>query len=201
MPAPSDMPGKTSRRSNILSALTLMGVVFGMIGLSFASVPLYRIFCAVTGYGGTTQRVAAATGPVSDREIIVRFDSNVSGLPWTFRAEVPDVHVRLGETTIVNFVAENTGQDMTVGTASFNVQPDAAGAYFNKIECFCFTEQPLAAGEHVEMPVQFFVSPDLFDEPELRSTRTITLSYTMFRKKDAGQPVAQSAADADGKKL
>lgn len=195
------MAGDRTRRANIVSALTLVGVVFGMIGLSFASVPLYRMFCEVTGYGGTTQRAAAAEGPVSERSIVVRFDGNVSGLPWSFGPQVPQLRVRLGEQVTVNYVAENRSDRPTTGTATFNVQPAAAGVYFNKIECFCFTEQPLAPGEKVEMAVQFFVSPDLLDEPELRSTGTLTLSYTMFPKAGTGQPVAQSAGDAGGERL
>ena len=186
---------------NLLLALTLLSVAIGMVGMAFAAVPLYRLFCQVTGYQGTTQRADAPSDRVVDREIVVRFDGNVSALPWEFRPEVPQVTVRLGETARVSFIAENVGGRATVGTATFNVQPDTAGIYFNKIECFCFTEQPLAAGESVAMPVEFFVSPDLAEDREMTSTRTITLSYTFFPAAGPGQPVAQSGGDETGKSL
>jgi cytochrome c oxidase assembly protein subunit 11 len=186
---------------NRIVAATLVGVVAGMVGLSFAAVPLYDLFCDVTGYGGRTQRAESAADRTLEREVIVRFDANVSGLPWDFRPEVPQVHVKLGETAMVNFVAENTGSTATVGTATFNVQPDTAGVYFNKIECFCFTEQPLQPGERVEMPVQFFVSPELEADRQLNATRTITLSYTFFPALEARQPVAQAVGDDAGEKM
>jgi cytochrome c oxidase assembly protein subunit 11 len=186
---------------NALLALTLLAVSAGMVGMAFAAVPLYRLFCQVTGYGGTTQRASAAPDEVVDREVVVRFDANVSGLPWTFRPEVPQVHVKLGETAMVNFIAENTGATEAVGTATFNVQPSAAGMYFNKIECFCFTEQALKPGERIAMPVQFFVSPDFADERDLKARRTITLSYTFFPVSGPRQPVARAAGDEQAENL
>ena len=182
-------------------ALALVSVVAGMTGLAFASVPLYRLFCQVTGYQGTTQRADAGADRVLDREVVVRFDANISSLDWTFRPEVPQVHVKLGEIATVNFIAENTGPQESVGTATFNVQPDMAGLYFNKIECFCFTEQALKPGERIAMPVQFFVSPDLEDDRDLKAARTITLSYTFFPVAGARQPVAQADGDENGGKL
>ena len=186
---------------NLVLAIALFCIPPGMVGLAYASVPLYRLFCEVTGYGGTTQRAETGADRVVEREIVVQFDANVSGLPWTFKPELPQIHVKLGETALVNFVAENTGSGPTVGTATFNVQPAVAGMYFNKIECFCFVEQPLAPGERVEMPVQFFVSPALADDRHLDATRTITLSYTFFPAAPARQPVAQAGGDAIGKSL
>jgi cytochrome c oxidase assembly protein subunit 11 len=186
---------------NIVVALALVSIVAGMTGLAFASVPLYRLFCQVTGYQGTTQRADAGADRILDREVVVRFDSNVSGLGWTFGPEVPQVHVKLGEIATVNFIAENTGTEDSVGTATFNVQPDTAGIYFNKIECFCFTEQTLKPGERIEMPVQFFVSPDLEEDRDLKAARTITLSYTFFPVAGARQPVAQANGDENGGKL
>jgi cytochrome c oxidase assembly protein subunit 11 len=176
-------------------------VAFGMVGLSFAAVPLYRLFCEATGYLGTTQR--AATGPdrVLDQEIVVRLDGNVTGLPWAFRPAVPEVRVRLGETKTVNFIAENNSARPTVGTATFNVTPAVAGIYFNKIECFCFIEQPLESGERIEMPVQFFVSPDFADDPDIKAVRTLTLSYTFFPAAGAGQPVARAEEDDSGRSM
>jgi cytochrome c oxidase assembly protein subunit 11 len=193
-------PAKLRYRDRML-ALTLVGVAAGMVGMAFAAVPLYSLFCQVTGYGGTTQRANAGADRVVDREIVVRFDANVSGLPWVFRPEVPQVHLKLGETARVSFVAENTGAKPTTGTATFNVQPDAAGVYFNKIECFCFVEQALEPGERIEMPVQFFVSPDLADDRSLAATRAITLSYTFFPDAGARQPVARASGDDNGENM
>lgn len=191
----------TKPSRNTFLAVALLGVALGMVGMAYASVPLYRLFCEVTGYGGTPQRADAASGSIAERTIVVRFDANVSGLPWSFRPEVPQVHLKLGETALVDFIAENKGTGTTTGTATFNVQPDTAGAYFNKIECFCFAEQELRPGERIEMPVQFFVSPDLEDDRNMASTRTITLSYTFFPAARARQPVAQAGGDAEGKRL
>jgi cytochrome c oxidase assembly protein subunit 11 len=191
----------SSPHRNKLVAAALVCIVAGMAGMSFAAVPLYRLFCEVTGYGGTTQRAATGADRTLEREIIVRFDANVSGLPWSFRPEAPQLHVKLGETSIMNFVAENTGGKPTLGTATFNVQPDTAGIYFNKIECFCFSEQPLKPGERIVMPVQFFVSPDLADDRQLAATRTITLSYTFFPVAGARQPVARVDGDDAGKSM
>jgi cytochrome c oxidase assembly protein subunit 11 len=186
---------------NVMVASALVAVVAGMVGLSYASVPLYRLFCQVTGYGGTTQRATAGADHTADRTIVVRFDGNVAGLPWDFQPEVQQVTVKLGETALVNFFAKNASKSPTAGTAAFNVQPEIAGAYFNKIECFCFTEQRLQPGERAELPVQFFVSPDLADDRELKGTRTITLSYTFFPVAGEGQPVAQAVDDEIGKSM
>ena len=191
--------GKPTR--NTALALALVCVPFGMLGLAYASVPLYRLFCQVTGYGGTTQRADTGADRMLEREIVVQFDANVSGLPWSFKPEVPQVRVKLGETAVVNFLAENMGVQPTVGTATFNVQPDTAGMYFNKIECFCFVEQALAPGQRIAMPVQFFVSPDLAEDRHLKATHTITLSYTFFPAASARQPVAQAGGDVMGKSL
>jgi cytochrome c oxidase assembly protein subunit 11 len=185
---------------NSFLAVALLAVAVGMAGMAYASAPLYRLFCQVTGYGGTTQRADRAPDRIAEREVVVRFDANVSGLPWSFRPEVPQMRVKLGEPALVNFIAENRGDRATVGTATFNVQPDTTGAYFNKIECFCFNEQELKPGERIEMPVQFFVSPDLEADRNLRATRTITLSYTFFPVA-ARQPVAQVGGDGTGKRL
>ncbi|MGH6926092.1 MAG: cytochrome c oxidase assembly protein [Propylenella sp.] len=186
---------------NTVLAVGLMAFVAGMVGLSYAAVPLYRIFCEVTGYGGATQRASAASDRTLERRIVVRFDGNVSGLPWSLRPEVPQVELKLGETALVNFVAESTSGSATTGAATFNVQPSIAGVYFNKIECFCFTEQRLEPGERLEMPVQFFVSPEFADDRELLATRTITLSYTFFPVAGEGQPVARANGDAVEKSM
>lgn len=186
---------------NRLVALSLVAIFAGMVGLTFASVPLYSLFCRATGYGGTPQRATADADRTLDRQVVVRFDANVQGLPWTFRPETPQVTVKLGETAQVNFIAENLGKVATEGTATFNVTPETTGVYFNKIQCFCFTAQPLRPGERAELAVQFFVSPDLADDRDLKATRTITLSYTFFPAAGGRQPVAQAAGDETGKSL
>ncbi len=180
---------------NGLLALALVSVAAGMVGISYAAVPLYRIFCEVTGYGGTTQRATAGADRVLEQEVVVHLDGNVSGLPWKFGPEAPETHVKLGETSLVNFIAENNGSMPTSGTATFNVQPSVAGIYFNKIECFCFTEQVLHPGERVVMPVQFFVAPEFAEDRDLKGIKTLTLSYTFFPSGAEGQPVAQAAGD------
>ncbi len=186
---------------NAVLALMLFGVAFGMVGLAYAAVPLYDLFCRITGYGGTTQVADGPSATTIERDIVIRFDANVHGLPWTFRPAVPDMRLKVGETGMVVFVAENTSGTPTAGTATFNVTPPAAGAYFNKIACFCFTEQALAPGERVEMPVQFFVDPAIADDRDLDMVRTITLSYTFFPLPGAGQPVARAAGDAGRKSM
>lgn len=188
-------------RRNRTVALALVGVVAGMTGMAYAAVPLYSLFCQVTGYGGTTQRAEAPSIKTSEREIVVRFDANVQGLAWEFRPVQPQLRVKLGETATAYYFARNQSDRATVGTAVFNVAPDASGVYFNKIECFCFTEQKLAPGERVEMAVQFFVSPDMLEDTDLKDARAITLSYTMYPAKNSGQPVAQATKDETGKTL
>ena len=194
-------PTTRGANRNVVIAAALVAVAAGMVGLSYASVPFYRLFCEVTGYGGTTQRASAGADHVVDRSIVVRLDGNVAGLPWDFQPEVRQITVKLGETALVNFVAKSASKSPTIGTATFNVQPEIAGAYFNKIECFCFAEQKLEPGQRAELPVQFFVSPDLADDRELKGTRTITLSYTFFPVAGERQPVAQAADDESGKNM
>jgi cytochrome c oxidase assembly protein subunit 11 len=157
--------------------------VFGaaMLGAAFASVPLYKAFCQFTGYGGTTRRAEAGPTQTVDRTVVVRFDGNVAnGIGWAFRPEERQVTVKLGEIRQVKFFAENRTDVTSTGQATFNVTPGSAGQFFNKIACFCFTEQTLKPGERVEMPVTFFVDPALDGDPDNRYTDTITLSYTFF---------------------
>ena len=176
-------------------------VVAGMLGLAFAAVPLYNLFCSVTGYGGTTQRADGPASSVLEREITVRFDANTNGLGWTFRPEQRTVRVKIGASTLINYYARNDTDSAATATATFNVSPPAAGAYFNKIQCFCFTEQRLEPGEEIHMPVVFFLDPAMVDEDDLEGVSTITLSYTFFpvrdEKKDkpAGPVVGLSGAD------
>jgi cytochrome c oxidase assembly protein subunit 11 len=155
-------------------------LVFGMTGLAFASVPLYRIFCQVTGFAGTPVRAASAPGAASG-QIGVRFDANVnSGLPWRFEPVQRTVKIVPGERVQIAYRATNLVARATTGTATFNVTPALAGQYFSKIECFCFSEQTLKAGESVDMPVVFFVDPKLRQDPAIKDLDEITLSYTFY---------------------
>ena len=186
------------RRRNGATVLLLAGMVAGMAGLSFASVPLYRLFCAATGFGGTTQRAAVAPTEVSEALITVRFDAETSAeLGWEFRPLVPEIRVHPGEQHEVMYRAVNRSGEAVTGTATYNVTPTKAGIYFDKLQCFCFTEQRLAPGESRDMGVVFFVDPDMLSDPNTRELRTITLSYTMFRAPDSGAPGPSSSASAN----
>jgi len=167
-------------RNNTRTALMAFLLVLAMLGLAFASVPLYRLFCQVTGFGGTTQRAEAAPGAAAG-EVGVRFDSNVSGgLPWRFEPVQKRITVTPGAQTTISYRATNLVARPTTGRAVFNVSPPAAGQYFSKIECFCFTEQELKAGQTVDMPVVFFVDPRIRDYPDTKNIGEITLSYTFY---------------------
>ena len=162
--------------------LLVVSVVFFMGALSYASVPLYKLFCQVTCYGGTTQVVQNVSDKVVDRSITVRFDANVNpALDWRFAPTQKSIKLSLGENALAFYRAENTGSAPLVGTATFNVTPDKAGIYFNKVECFCFQEQLLAPNQVIDMPVSFFIDPDMMNDPNLDDVTTITLSYTFFR--------------------
>ncbi|KKB08775.1 cytochrome c oxidase assembly protein [Devosia chinhatensis] len=177
---------ENAARRNKRVALTLGGLAVGMIGLAFASVPLYQLFCQVTGFGGTTQVASENPKGVIAREMKVRFDVNVeNALPWTVKAAAP-ITDRIGTVDTVNYIATNTSDRPITGQAIFNVVPEKAGVYFNKIECFCFTEQTLQPGETVEMPIVFFVDPDLDENHELATIREITLSYTFYASDSEG---------------
>lgn len=156
-------------------------LVASMVGLSYAAVPLYRIFCQVTGYGGTTQIATESPQTVLERTITVRFDANVSrDMDWSFRPAQRSIELKVGETALAFYRAVSESSSDTMGTATFNVTPLAAGQYFNKVECFCFTEQKLTAGQTVDMPVTFFIDPEIDNDPDLEKLTTITLSYTFY---------------------
>jgi len=180
------MANKSARNRN--TGWVLFTVVLAMIGLAFASVPLYRLFCVATGFGGTPQRVTAESAPVapvSNRVITIRFNADVnSELPWSFQPVQPSIRVKVGEQTMAFFRATNHANRPVTGSATFNVTPDKAGPYFDKIQCFCFDEQTLKAGESVEMPVIFYVDPAILRARGLDDVDTITLSYTFFRAWD-----------------
>ena len=162
-------------------ALLCAALVAGMVGLAYASVPLYRMFCQATGFGGTTMRATKPASEVLDRTITVRFDGNVGpGLNWEFAAVEPVKVVRLGESAMGVYRVTNRSDRAVVGTATFNVTPDQAGGFFNKLECFCFTEQRLEPGQTVDMPVSFFVDPAMAKDTDGAHIRYITLSYTFY---------------------
>jgi cytochrome c oxidase assembly protein subunit 11 len=175
--------------SNKRVGLIMAGCAAGMLGLGFASVPLYRIFCQVTGYAGTTQRVSeaqAAEVKEADDVLSVRFDANVErGMPWDFRPEQVTEEVRLGGRKMAIFLARNDSDKPITGRASFNVEPEQAGRYFNKVQCFCFTEQTLQPHQEVRMPVVYYVDPKIKDDPDARTVEQITLSYTFHETTDS----------------
>ena len=172
----------TAMSRNNRTALTMAIVGLGMLALAFASVPLYRVFCQVTGYGGTTQRAEVAPGAdVAEGKIGVRFDANIdSKLPWKFEPEQERVRVVPGAQTKIFYRATNMTARATTGQAVFNVTPISVGKYFSKIECFCFTEQTLKGGQSVDMPVIFFVDPKVRQDPDTKGVDEITLSYTFY---------------------
>ena len=165
------------------TAFFALAAALAMLGLGYASVPLYRLFCNVTGYGGTTMRATEASvpGAVAGRTINIRFDANrANALPWNFKAEATTQTVKIGARNIAFFTATNLSDRTISGTATYNVTPEATGQYFNKIQCFCFTQQTLAPGQTVRMPVIFFVSPDILKDPDTKDISEITLSYTFY---------------------
>ncbi|TCL75926.1 cytochrome c oxidase assembly protein [Rhizobium sp. BK251] len=183
---------RTGRNNGAVVAMCL-SFVFGMGAMSYAAVPLYRMFCQLTGYNGTTQRVDQVSSVVLDRTMRVTFDANVaSGLQWEFKPVEREVNPRIGETIQVNFVAENRSNEVQRGQAIFNVTPGEAGAYFNKVQCFCFNETDLKPGEKLEMPVVFYIDPDIVKAVESKDIHTVTLSYT-FYPKEGPKPVASKA--------
>jgi cytochrome c oxidase assembly protein subunit 11 len=180
------------RRRDLTVAAACGAFAAGMVAMAYAAVPLYNWFCRTTGFGGTPQVASAGPGQTLDRSITIRFDSNVAGgLPWRFEPEQTSIKVRIGEVVTVNYTVINESARETVGQASYNVSPPTVGAYFTKINCFCFTDQRLRPGEKREMPVVFFVDPAIAQDAEQNGLNTITLSYTMY-------PVRQNEPRAEG---
>ncbi|MEK9745417.1 MAG: cytochrome c oxidase assembly protein [Candidatus Puniceispirillum sp.] len=175
--APPIKPNGNRRTLGVLAF-----VVCAMVGLAYASVPLYQLFCRVTGYGGTTQVAdQGATTVIADHPIKVRFDANVNpALNWRFAPVDPFVEVKPGEELVINYRATNMGPNPSTGTSTFNVTPVKAGPHFMKLDCFCFVEQTLQPGESVDMPVRFFVDPEIVTDENAKDIREITLSYTFF---------------------
>jgi cytochrome c oxidase assembly protein subunit 11 len=179
--------------SNRLVAALLVAFVAFMTGLSFAAVPLYRIFCEATGFAGTPQRAQSASEKLFPETVTVRFDANTApGLPWSFTPVQQEMTLHVGETKLAFFRAVNRSKDSVTGSAVFNVSPDLMGQYFTKIQCFCFTEQTLKPGEAVEMPVSFFIDPAVLNDRDAKTVRDMTLSYTFFK---VPKPASLSAAE------
>lgn len=187
----------SSDSRNARTVVWLVAVIMVMGAGAWAAVPFYSWFCQVTGYGGTTQRAEAESEKVLDEYVTVRFDANIeSEMGWTFRPMQREMRVRIGETGLAFYEAENVTDEVVTGTASYNVAPDLAGYFFDKIDCFCFTSQTLKPGERVEMPVSFYVDPEIVEDADARTIRDITLSYT-FHRSDTPASHEQAALDAE----
>jgi cytochrome c oxidase assembly protein subunit 11 len=193
-------PTHQHRRRDLLVAAACGAFAAMMVGAAFAAVPFYNWFCRTTGFAGTTQVASVAPAHSLERKIVVRFDANVNGgLPWRFEPEQNSVELRIGDVVTVNYLVTNESARETVGQASYNVSPPTAGAYFTKINCFCFTEQRLKPGEKREMPVVFFVDPDLAKDAEQDGLTTITLSYTMYPVRQSEPQRVGSGASSPGR--
>jgi cytochrome c oxidase assembly protein subunit 11 len=168
-------------RKNARTGLAILAVIAGMAALSFISVPLYKLFCAATGFGGTTAVATALPETVLDRTVTIKFTADTGrGMPWDFKPDLREVEVRLGEKGLASFTAHSRQTRETAGTAIYNVSPPKAGRYFNKIQCFCFDKQVLTPGQTVSMPVMFFIDPKMNEDPNMDDVKTITLSYTFY---------------------
>lgn len=180
-------------RRDVLVAACCGAVAAGMVGAAYAAVPFYNWFCRTTGFGGTTQVAEKAPDHILDRTLTIRFDSNVTpGLPWKFQPEKNEIQVRIGEVATVHYKVVNEAAREITAQASYNVSPPTVGAYFNKINCFCFTEQRMKAGETREMTVVFYVDPSIAKDRDQNDLNTITLSYTFYRVREPERPVAEA---------
>jgi cytochrome c oxidase assembly protein subunit 11 len=188
-----------SKRHGAVAAVCAL-LVLSMAGLSFAAVPLYRLYCQVTGYQGTTQKAEKASDIVLDRVVKVHFDANTAAeLPWTFEPMQSSLEVKVGENTLAFYKATNMSDKPTVGTSVFNVTPDAVGSHFNKVQCFCFTEQRLEPGQSMEMAVSFFVDPTFVTDEETQHLSELTLSYSFYPVTAPKKTEGQAAAVGTGK--
>lgn len=169
-------------QKNARTGLIVLAVVLSMIGLAFASVPLYSLFCRVTGFGGTTQTAAALPDHIIERTVTVKFNADTGlNMPWEFKPDLREVDVRMGERGLASFTAHNKSNAPVAGTALYNVTPPKVGQYFHKIQCFCFDKQILTPGQKMSMPVMFFIDPAMDDDPNMKDVTVITLSYTFYK--------------------
>src|SRR5450759_3298173 len=201
MTAPVRRDDKRALRRDVLVAAACGAFVALMVGAAYASVPLYSWFCKTTGFGGTTQVSEQAPDHVLGRMLTIRFDSNVTPvLPWKFEPEQNEINVRIGEVATVHYKVVNQAAREITALASYNVSPPQVGSYFNKINCFCFTEQRLKAGEMRELTVVFYVDPSIAQDRDQNDLNTITLSYTFYRQREPERPLAE-APDTNSSKL
>ncbi len=201
MTEPTHHHEKKPLRRDVLVAACCGALVAGMVGAAYAAVPFYSWFCKTTGFGGTTQVAERAPDHILGRTLTIRFDSNVTpGLPWKFQPEQNEIQVRIGEVATVHYKVVNEAAREIAGQASYNVSPPTVGAYFDKINCFCFTEQRMKAGETREMTVVFYVDPSIAKDHDQDDLNTITLSYTFYRLREPERPVAE-APETNSSKL
>lgn len=180
---------KLSRNQKFLIGFLIVPVL--MVGLAYASVPLYRLFCQVTGFGGTTMKADAAPTLVTDKPVKVLFDTNVNGLDWTFKFEQPSQMTTVGATNMLHFTVKNNSDKPQTGRATYNVVPDVMGPYFMKLECFCFTDQTLQPGEERTFPVVYFLDPEMLKDSDTKGTTNVTMSYTFFESKNVAAVAAK----------
>lgn len=185
---PSDPANDPARKRNARVALICAAAFFGMIGAAYASVPLYRAFCQLTGFDGTTKRAEKGADVVLDRAVTIRFDANVRDLPWTFVTKQTKQEAKIGETKVAFFQVTNNSDKPITGRAVFNVVPEQAGPYFQKLDCFCFSDQTVAPGQTVDMPVLYFIDPKYAQDFETKGKQEVTLSYTFFPSTTAPAP-------------
>ena len=191
----------TPQRRDFAVALACGLFAAAMVGAAYAAVPLYNWFCRATGFQGTTQVATFAPDKVLDRKVKIRFDANVTGLPWRFEPDQTVVEARIGEVVTVGYTVTNEAARETVGEASYNVTPPTVGAYFTKINCFCFTEQRLGPGEKRQMAVVFYVDPALVKDSDQDDLNTITLSYTFYPLREPERPAGNAALAGPGQRL
>jgi cytochrome c oxidase assembly protein subunit 11 len=201
-PRTARSPDPKARRRDLAVAAACGAFVALMVAAAYAAVPLYDWFCRTTGFGGRPQVATAGPSGMLDRKVTVRFDANVGGgLPWKFEPEQASIEVRIGQVVTVPYHVTNQAARETVGQAAYNVTPLAVGAYFQKINCFCFTDQRLRPGEKREMPVVFYIDPALVQDSEQDGLNTITLSYTFYAVREPAKPVAEAPRDRSGGRL
>lgn len=194
--APSDpTPGDLDRKRNVKVAVICAAAFFGMIGAAFASVPIYRAFCQITGFDGATRRADSASDTVLDKTVTVRFDANVRGLPFAFTAEQTAQQVKIGETKLAFFKVTNNSDRPITARAIYNVVPEQAGPYFQKLQCFCFEDQTIAAGATVDMPVLYYIDPKYAADLDTKDKPEVTLSYTFFQSTNAQPKQADAVTD------
>jgi cytochrome c oxidase assembly protein subunit 11 len=196
----NDQPASQLRRRDIVVAMSCGLCVAVMVGAAYAAVPFYDWFCRATGFNGTTQVATAGPAGMIDRNVTVRFDANVGpGLPWRFAPEQNEIEIKLGQVVTVNYRVTNEAARPITAQAAYNVAPLNAGSYFQKINCFCFTDQSLKAGETRDMPVVFYVDPSMATDPDGNEINTITLSYTFYQQREPSRPLADGTPSGQSK--